>query len=241
MDGIFVVSLAVWLLSVMAMFPLAMENPTPVYDQEFSAKGPDDGCDSNSVKFDSDGQCYPLRGREPCSDPRQWVTVDPKTFKGRCTPRLCGRDRVFVARTGLCHDIYDKSECTGGRRLYYSPYGDPVCGCPIGSYPYPNPRDDCVPLFTQGPCPNGQVITMMKELQCVDISDPLSSYYSSEVEKQLIDSGYNSIQHENQVKSDEDKKKKTRYYRQYSGTAIQHPDIPVCAPGSGKGKCKPLM
>jgi|688.fasta_scaffold64240_2 hypothetical protein len=83
MDGIFVVSLAVWLLSVMGIFPLAMENPTPVYDQEFLAKGsiPDDGCDSNSVKFDSDGQCYPLRGREPCSDPRQWVTVDPKTFK----------------------------------------------------------------------------------------------------------------------------------------------------------------
>jgi hypothetical protein len=62
---------------------IAMENPTPVYDQEFSANGsiPDDGCDSNSVKFDSDGQCYPLMGREPCNDPRQWVTVDPKTFK----------------------------------------------------------------------------------------------------------------------------------------------------------------
>jgi|688.fasta_scaffold64240_3 hypothetical protein len=89
-----------------------------------------------------------------------------------------------------------------------------------------------------GPCPNGQVLTMMKELQCVDISDPLSSYYSSEVEKQLIDSGYNSIQHENQVKSDEDKKKKTRYYRQYSGTAINFPHNPVCDPKSGKGKCK---
>ena len=62
---------------------IAMENPTPVYDQEFSANGsiPNDRCDSNSVKFDSDGQCYPLMGREPCSDPRQWVTVDPETFK----------------------------------------------------------------------------------------------------------------------------------------------------------------
>ena len=89
-----------------------------------------------------------------------------------------------------------------------------------------------------GPCPNGQVLTMMKELQCVDISDPLSSYYSSEEEKQLIDSVYNSIQHENQVAYGEDKKKKTRYYRQYSGRAINFPHNPVCDPGSGEGKCK---
>ena len=90
-----------------------------------------------------------------------------------------------------------------------------------------------------GPCPNGQVLTMMKELQCVDISDPLSSYYSSEEEKQLIDSVYNSIQHENQVAYGEDKKKKTRYYRQWgSGLAINIPDNPACGPGSGKGKCK---
>ena len=95
-----------------------------------------------------------------------------------------------------------------------------------------------------GPCPNGQVLTMMKELQCVDISDPLASYYSSEEEKQLIDSGYNGIQHENQVKSDEDKKKKkkTRYYRQYSASIISFPENSPCRPGTSKGKClSPLV
>jgi hypothetical protein len=56
--------------------------PTPAIDQTFPTKGsiPDDGCDSSSVRFD-DGKCYPLMGRQPCGDPQQWVTVDPKTFK----------------------------------------------------------------------------------------------------------------------------------------------------------------
>ncbi len=56
--------------------------PTPMIDQTFPAKGsiPDDGCDSSSVRFD-DGKCYPLMGRKPCKDPREWVTVDPSTNK----------------------------------------------------------------------------------------------------------------------------------------------------------------
>ena len=64
-------------------FVIISDPPTPIYVQTFPANGsiPDDGCDSNSVKFESDGQCYPLMGREPCSDSRQWVTIDPKTFK----------------------------------------------------------------------------------------------------------------------------------------------------------------
>jgi hypothetical protein len=154
-------------------------DPTPMIDQSFPTSGsiPDDGCDSTSVRFD-DGNCYPLMGRKPCGDPTLYVTVDPYTFKvckliiaqcapptiadikkkkkktflyqGRCTKRRCGRERVYVPRTGLCHDIYDESECTGGRRLYYSPYGDAVCDCPIGEYPFPYPRSDCVALFTQG-------------------------------------------------------------------------------------------
>ncbi len=57
---------------------------------------------------------------------------------------------MFVGRDGLCHDIFDTKECRGGRRLYYSAYGDPICDCPIGQYPFPSEDDDCVPLFTQG-------------------------------------------------------------------------------------------
>ena len=57
---------------------------------------------------------------------------------------------MFVGRDGLCHDTNDPTECRGGRRLFYSAYGDPICDCPIGQYPFPNVEDDCVPLFTQG-------------------------------------------------------------------------------------------
>lgn len=61
---------------------IVLDAATPAFDQQFSANGsiPDDGCDSNSVRFD-DGQCYLLLGREPCKDPRHWVTVDSSTYK----------------------------------------------------------------------------------------------------------------------------------------------------------------
>ncbi|XP_046463836.1 uncharacterized protein LOC124209732 [Daphnia pulex] len=166
------------------------DTPTPAIDQPLPANGsiPDDGCGSTSVRFD-DGNCYPLMGRQPCGDPQQWVTVDPYTFKGRCTPRLCGRDRVFVPRTGLCHDIYDTSECRGGRRLYYSQYGKPVCDCPIGQFPFPNPQDDCVALFTRGPCPYGQVVNITSDgsMSCMKSNCPTiyeSNEYSSKLWKQ---------------------------------------------------------
>ncbi|EFX63899.1 hypothetical protein DAPPUDRAFT_334841 [Daphnia pulex] len=81
---------------------------------------------------------------------------------GKCSPRLCRDDRrVFVGRTGLCHDINDPNECQGGRRLYTTAYGDSICDCPVGQYPFPNNTlDDCVSLFTQGPCPDKQVVTI---------------------------------------------------------------------------------
>ena len=70
--------------------------------------------------------------------------------QGQCTPRLCGKERVFNGDDGLCHDIYDALECKGGRRFYYTAFGDPICDCPIGQFPFPGPSDDCVPLFTRG-------------------------------------------------------------------------------------------
>ena len=57
---------------------------------------------------------------------------------------------MFVGRDGLCHDIYDPNECSGGRRLFYSAFGDPVCDCPLGQYPFPTPESDCVSLLEQG-------------------------------------------------------------------------------------------
>jgi len=79
--------------------------------------------------------------------------TEPTTAQGRCTPRLCGRERVFVASDGLCHDVDDALECSGGRRHFYTAYGDPICDCSIGSYPFPGPTDACVRLFTRGTLP----------------------------------------------------------------------------------------
>lgn len=76
--------------------------------------------------------------------------VIKNSCQGKCTPKLCEDKRVFVGRTGLCHDINDPLECQGGRRLYYTAYGDPICDCPIGKYPFPNPKDNCVALFSRG-------------------------------------------------------------------------------------------
>ena len=68
---------------------------------------------------------------------------------------------MFVGRTGLCHDDDDPiGECRGGRKLFYTAYGDPICDCPPGHFPYPSPRDDCLALFTQGPCRDGLVLSL---------------------------------------------------------------------------------
>ncbi|XP_057374681.1 uncharacterized protein LOC130695555 [Daphnia carinata] len=129
--------------------------PSPVPGSDF----PDDGSGVNSIQFD-DGNSHPLLTRGPCNGTNFWVTVNPVTLKGGCTPKLCEDRRVFVGRTGLCHDINDPLECQGGRRLYYTAYGDPICDCPIGQYPFPNPKDNCVALFSRGPCPAEQVMTI---------------------------------------------------------------------------------
>nr|CAH0105579.1 unnamed protein product [Daphnia galeata] len=131
--------------------------PIPVIGLDF----PRDGCDDSSVRF-ADGKCHPVLSRGPCSETNRWVTIDPITLQGKCSPRLCTDDkRVFVGRTGLCHDVNDANQCQGGRRLYTTAYGDSICDCPIGQYPFPNStKDDCVSLFTQGPCPDEQVVTI---------------------------------------------------------------------------------
>ena len=65
--------------------------------------------------------CYPLS--PSC------LTVDPLTLKGRCSRRLCGRERVFV---GPCNDTF---ECgRGGRKLFCTAYGDQICDCPTGDF-----------------------------------------------------------------------------------------------------------
>ena len=66
---------------------------------------------------------------------------------------------MFVGRTGLCHDDDDPIECRGGRKLFYTAYGDPICDCPPGQFPYPNPQDNCLALFTQGNCRDGLAIS----------------------------------------------------------------------------------
>ena len=66
---------------------------------------------------------------------------------------------MYLGRDGLCHDVEDAIDCQGGRRLYYTAYGDPICDCPRGQFPFPGPQDNCVAIFTRGPCREGQVVT----------------------------------------------------------------------------------
>ncbi|XP_046655296.1 uncharacterized protein LOC124348928 [Daphnia pulicaria] len=134
------------------------------------------GSGDSSIRF-PDGSSHPIFSRGPCNQ-TQWVTVDPISLQGGCTLRLCEEERVFVGRTGLCHDVNDPFECQGGRRLYYTAYGDPICDCPIGQYPFPDStKDDCVSLFSRGPCPNHQVFVITENgrlscepLECLSIN-----------------------------------------------------------------------
>lgn len=59
------------------------DDATPFFQQMMPVNGsiPEDGCDSNSVRFKNDGICYPVLSRGPCNDPKKWVTVNPYTFE----------------------------------------------------------------------------------------------------------------------------------------------------------------
>ncbi len=78
------------------------------------------------------------------------ILLTHDALQGQCSPRLCGKGRVFIGANGLCHDSEDSLACRGGRKLYYTAYGDPICDCPAGQYPFPDVQDNCVTLFTQG-------------------------------------------------------------------------------------------
>ncbi|KAK4018494.1 Uncharacterized protein APZ42_027258 [Daphnia magna] len=169
-------------------YPTYNAASVPQNEKPSNASFPDDGCGDYAVRFKDDGYCYPVLKKGPCKSLLYWVTVDPYTYEGKCTPRLCGRERVFVGRDGLCHDIYDTYECQGGRRLYYSAYGDPICDCPIGQYPFPSDKDDCVPLFTQGPCPHDKVVTVSSsgKLECGSNTCPSLDRYYQDFLLQLV-------------------------------------------------------
>ena len=81
-----------------------------------------------------------------------------------------------MASDGLCHDVNDALECSGGRRFFYSAYGDPICDCPIGQFPFPAPGDRCVKLFTRGPCPSGRMVAVdpAGRLSCTPVQCPNS-------------------------------------------------------------------
>ena len=81
-----------------------------------------------------------------------------------------------MASDGLCHDVNDALECSGGRRFFYSAYGDPICDCPVGQFPFPAPGDRCVKLFTRGPCPSGRMVAVdpAGRLSCSPVQCPNS-------------------------------------------------------------------
>ena len=105
---------------------------------------------------------------------------------------------MFVGRDGLCHDASDPAgECGGkGRRLFYTAFGDPICDCPLGQFPFPGPYDPCYKLFTRGiihlsvnsqssinlnlnfstsltgPCPPGHVLLFNRKTGALECSLP---------------------------------------------------------------------
>ena len=63
--------------------------PTPNNNLPIPVTGPnfrnDGGCDDESIVF-NDGNCYPVLRRGPCTDGRQWITVDPLTLRVDAIP-----------------------------------------------------------------------------------------------------------------------------------------------------------
>ncbi len=68
--------------------------PTPVNDATIPVFGDDqmdDGCGDSSIRF-QDGICYPVLKRGPCSNPFNWITVNPVSMmvSNSCGKRIQG-------------------------------------------------------------------------------------------------------------------------------------------------------
>ncbi|XP_068240827.1 uncharacterized protein [Palaemon carinicauda] len=114
-----------------------------------------DGCPRSEILIE--GACVQLlESVAPCPPP-QWVVLNATTNppQGTCGTRLCGRSRVFLVSDQLCHDVREPGICPDDKRLFITAYGSPVCDCYEGEFP-----DDsgvCYPIFSRGPCADGEI------------------------------------------------------------------------------------
>jgi hypothetical protein len=118
----------------------------------------------------------------------------------------------------------------------------------------------CHELGTTGRCSNYDYTysllgldILKNELECVDVTDPSSPYFSSQEENDILDSifdefyteynlfpvyvAYLSVKQEHEAKYGKKKDPKGTYERRQSSTVIGAPSNPSCRPGSGQGKC----
>ncbi|KAK3871767.1 hypothetical protein Pcinc_023112 [Petrolisthes cinctipes] len=131
--------------------------PIPIPDSLPFYNGSDmlvDGCPRDEVMVT--GVCHEVLTRGPCPV-EEIVLLDPGTHQGFCAPRLCPPDRIFVFSDQLCHDPRNSGLCSGGRELFQTAFGTPICQCPDGTYET-SAMGGCELLLAPSPdCAPGQV------------------------------------------------------------------------------------
>ncbi|KAK4299733.1 hypothetical protein Pmani_028002 [Petrolisthes manimaculis] len=131
--------------------------PIPIPDSLPFYNGSDvlvDGCPRDEVMVS--GVCHEVLTMGPCPV-EEIVLLDPETHQGFCAPRLCPPDRIFVFSDQLCHDPRNSGLCSGGRELFQTAFGTPICQCPDGTYET-SAMGGCELLLAPSPdCAPGQV------------------------------------------------------------------------------------
>jgi len=105
------------------------------------------------------GLLYSLEGggcHEPLSDAdckeKEMLVMD-RNGAGVCVARQCNKE-------GICDNMYKGKACLGvGELLQYNVYGEVVCGCKEGFGRVKEGGSTCYRQETQGPCPEGQVVS----------------------------------------------------------------------------------
>ena len=133
---------------------------------------------------------------------------------------------------------------------------------PLSNRPMvPTNDGKCSELGTSDPCQSDDDSQLLgldilkNELECVDVTNSSSPYFSSQEEDEFIDSYFPQLypeydpiylvyfgtEHKNVVHYDKKKKKanykKSFLRKQFSGRTISVPSNPSCRPGNGQGKC----
>lgn len=138
--------------------------------------------------WNATNQCYKPATQGPCESKDHWIVLlgDPSIASNvQCRPRPCPAHREALFN-GRCYSMNDASVCQDERKvLVNSPFGFGYCVCKDKRQHIIWPADQqCYLLYRQGPCSDGQYLSVIE----------VPAYNSTSFYSSIAESRENSVE-----------------------------------------------